>query len=77
MKTAQQIRNEIIETTHIDLIDRIERQIELDMYSRLTVVCVNHNEINVGDIIEYLNDLGYTCEFNAHNVRESQIHITW
>ena len=46
MKTAQQIRKEMVEQTYSDLLEKIETQIEVNKHFGEIKVYVNYNDIN-------------------------------
>lgn len=80
MKTAQQIRKEMVEQTYSDLLEKIETQIEVNKHFGEIKVYVNYNDINAKEIIDYMVDLGYSCDLcdaYMYEPEKSYLKISW
>ena len=78
MKTAQQIRKEIVEQKYPDILSKIEEAIEKDKSSYCVDVPQNvHLDINASEIVQYMRDLGYECEFEWVNNVGFCFQISW
>lgn len=63
MRTAQQIRNEIVVQKYPDILSKIEETIDNNKHNYYVEVPQNGSDINASEIEQYMKDLGYECEF--------------
>lgn len=77
MKTAQQIRKEIVEQKYSDILSKIEEAIENHKRNYYIEVTQNGSYINACEIEQYMKDLGYGCEFEWINNVGFCFKISW
>lgn len=82
MKTAQQIRKEIVEAKYPDILSKIENEIEKNKFGYGVSVAQDGSEINVSEIELYMQDLGYLCEYRRDPASKmcfgpGFFHISW
>lgn len=63
MRTAQQIRNEIVVQKYPDILSKIEEAIDNNKHNYYVEVPQKGSDINAYEIEQYMKDLGYGCEF--------------
>lgn len=78
MKTAQQIRKEIVEQKYPDILLKIEEAIEIYKRNYKVNVIRDCFDVNVSEIVQYMKDLGYECEYEwSHDIGGFCFQISW
>lgn len=77
MRTAQQIRKEIVEQKYSDILLKIEEEIDKNKLEYCVNVVCNTFDVNVSEIEEYMRDLGYSCDYEWSSDVGFGFKISW